>query len=138
MITKSVVLRCGPERAFALFTEHAGDWWPTDRRHTKDASSTIRIEASGRFFERASDGTEVELGFVRTYVPASRLVLDWYPGTGHENPTQVEVSFDRIDAGTRVTITHGPGTAGVELFDRNALQYGRSWNLVLASLRDCD
>jgi hypothetical protein len=29
MILKSVVLRCGAERAFELFTEHAGEWWPT-------------------------------------------------------------------------------------------------------------
>jgi hypothetical protein len=65
MITRSVVLRCTPERAFALFTEHAGAWWPTERRHTQDASSEIRLEPHGRFFERASDGTEVELGVVR-------------------------------------------------------------------------
>jgi len=134
MIVKSVVLRCGPERAFALFTEQAGQWWPADRRHTGDAASAIRIEASGRFFERASDGTEVELGVVHSFEPASRLMLDWYPGTGRENPTRVEVSFDAVEAGTRVTVTHGPGSATSDLFARNAPGYGRSWDLVLAAL----
>jgi uncharacterized protein YndB with AHSA1/START domain len=134
MIIKSVVLRCSPERAFALFTEHAGLWWPPECRHTRDASSEIRLEASGRFFERARDGTEGELGVVRAFEPASRLMLDWYPGTGRENPTQVEVKFEAIATGTRITIIHGPGVAGIDRFDRNAPIYGRAWDRVLAAL----
>ena len=136
MIVKSVVLRCRPERAFALFTEHAGLWWPAERRHTKDAASMIRIEAAGRFFERSNDGSEVELGVVRRFEPARRLLLDWYPGTGSANPTQVEVSFESVDGGTRVTVHHGPGTAGAEAFGRNAPAYVRSWDLVWAALAD--
>lgn len=134
MIVKSVMLKCHPERAFALFNEHAGLWWPAERRHTLDAASVIRIEASGRFFERASDGTEVELGAVLLFEPASRLVLDWYPGTGRAYPTQVDVRFEAVDAGTRVTVTHGPGAAGADVFGRNAPAYAGSWNLVLAAL----
>ena len=78
MIVKSVVLPCSPERAFALFTEEAALWWPADRRHTNHASSDIRFESQGRFFERASDGTEVELGVVRTFQPGRRLIVDWF------------------------------------------------------------
>ena len=135
MIVKSVVLGCDPQRAFILFTEHAGLWWPIDRRHTDDAASEIRLESVGRFFERAVDGTEVELGFVRTFEPASRLILDWYPGTGPDSPTQVEVIFEAAGAGTRVTIRHGPGAAGLERFGRNAPIYDRSWDAVLAAMR---
>jgi uncharacterized protein YndB with AHSA1/START domain len=134
VITKSVVLRCSPERAFALFTEQAGLWWPPERRHTDDASSEIRLEAFGRFFERASDGTEVELGVVRAFEPASRLMLDWYPGTGPDNPTQVEVTFEAIDSGTRVTVVHSPGIAGVDVFGRNAPGYEQSWDLLLGAM----
>ena len=136
MIHKTVVLACRPERAFALFTEQAGLWWPAERRHTHDAASTIRIEATGRFFERAGDGSEVELGAVRLFEPARRLLLDWYPGTGPENPTQLEVSFDAVDGGTRVTVRHSAGGAGAEVFARNAPAYLRSWALVLAALAD--
>jgi uncharacterized protein YndB with AHSA1/START domain len=136
MIVKSVVLRCSPQRAFALFTEHAGLWWPAERRHTKDATSTIRMEATGRFFERSSDGSEVALGEVRLFEPARRLLLDWYPGTGRERPTRVEVDFEAVDGGTRVTVRHGPGAAGADAFARNASGYQRSWGLVLAALAD--
>jgi uncharacterized protein YndB with AHSA1/START domain len=136
MITKRVVLRCSPERAFSLFTEHASQWWPAERRHTQDATSAIRIEATGRFYERASDGTEVELGVVRVFEPASRLVLDWYPGTDRAHPTHVDVQFEAVDRGTCVTVTHGPGAASADVFARNAPAYGRSWEIVLAALTD--
>ena len=134
MIVKSVVLACDPERAFVLFTEQAGLWWPAGRRHTKDAHSTIRMEATGRFSDRSSDGTEVELGVVHQYETASRLLLDWYPGTGQENPTRVEVTFEAVDGGTRVTVHHGPGSAGSVAFGRNAPAYEQSWDVVLAAL----
>jgi hypothetical protein len=134
MIVKSVLLRCTAERAFSLFTERAGEWWPAERRHTEDAASLIRIEPSGRFFERAADGTEVELGVVRVFEPAVRLVLDWYPGTGPADPTRVEVSFEAVAGGTRVTIEHDPGDAGAGAFARNAAAYGRSWDAVLAAV----
>jgi uncharacterized protein YndB with AHSA1/START domain len=139
MIVKSIDLRCEPARAFALFTEHAGEWWPAERRHLKDAAPTvIRIEATGRFFERSSDGIEVELGVARAFEPARRLVLDWYPGTGPASPTQVEVRFEAIDTGTRVTVTHGPGKAGTNLFECSAPGYHRSWDVVLAALARSD
>lgn len=133
MIVKSVVLACDPDRAFALFTEHAGLWWPAARRHSQDANSTIRMEASGRFFERSNSGAEVELGAVRHFEPARRLLLDWYPGTGPEHPTQVEVAFEAADGGTRVTVRHSQGSADSAAFEGRAPGYDRSWDLVLAA-----
>ena len=64
MIEKSAYLVCAPERAFALFTERASDWWPEALRHTGDPHSEIRMLADGRFWEHATDGREVELGRV--------------------------------------------------------------------------
>jgi uncharacterized protein YndB with AHSA1/START domain len=133
MIVKSVVLACDPDHAFALFTEQAGLWWPAARRHSKDANSTIRMEAGGRFFERSNDGAEVELGVVRHFEPARRLLLDWYPGTGPEHPTQVEITFAAADGGTRVTVRHSQGTASSAVFRGNAPAFDRSWDLVLAA-----
>lgn len=134
MIIKRVVLRCDQNRAFALFTEHAGEWWPAERRHTGDPASAIRIEASGRFYERANNGTDFELGVVRVFAPPSRLELDWYPGTGKEHPTRVQVVFEPHDGGTCVTVTHDPGVAGTDEFERSAPKYDQSWDLVLAAL----
>lgn len=134
MITKSVVLRCSVERAFALFTQHAGEWWPADWRHARDLNSSIHIEPSGRFFERASDGTEVELGTVRMFEPPARLILDWFAGTGRDRPTHVEVLFEAVETGTRVTVVHRPGAADEALYKRSAPIFERAWDAVLAAL----
>ena len=134
MMIKSVILRCDPDRAFALFTEHAGLWWPAGRRHTEDESSTIRMERSGRFFERAEDGTEIELGIVRVFDPPARLVLDWFTGSGRDTPTLVDVRFEAAGDGTRVTVTHDMGTAAADIFCSNLAAYERSWDLVLGAV----
>jgi uncharacterized protein YndB with AHSA1/START domain len=135
VIVKTVELRCDPQRAFTLFTERAGEWWPSDRRHTGDEASAIRIEREGRFYERAADGTEVQLGHVRRFEPPHRLSLDWYPGTGHTSPTLVEIEFEPIAGGTRITVTHGAGAAPHELYNDNVSGYEGSWDLVLAALQ---
>jgi hypothetical protein len=107
MIVKTVVLRCDRERAFALFTERAGEWWPADRRHSDDEASTIRIEPQ-RFFERPREGPDIELGVVRRFEP--------------------------VEDGTLVTVTHDAGAAALDVYGRNAPRYDRSWDAVLSAL----
>lgn len=134
MIDRSVVLPCGPERAFALFTGEISRWWPPERRHTGDPSSHITLAAEGAFFERAADGTTVDLGRVRVWEPPARLVLDFYPGTDPDHPTAVEIAFSPEGAGTRVRVLHGPTAASAALFDQRAPTFARSWDLVLGGL----
>jgi hypothetical protein len=134
MIHKSVLLACPPASAFALFTEQASEWWPEARRHTGDPRSLIRLSAGGRFWERAADGREVELGRVRVWEPPRRLVLDFYPGTDAAHPTEVVVTFAAEGAGTRVTVDHGPTPASAERWRQGAPRFERSWNEVLEAL----
>jgi uncharacterized protein YndB with AHSA1/START domain len=133
VIEKTLLLPCPPDRAFALLTERAGEWWPPDRRHTKDPRSSIAIEPGGRFYERAADGAEVELGIVRVFEPPRRLVLDWYPGTGPSEPTHVEILLVAEGAGTRVTLTHRAGPLSADSYSKKAAAYERSWTLVLSA-----
>lgn len=134
MIDKSVVLPCGPERAFAIFTAEISRWWPTERRHTDDPASRITLDEAGPFFEEAADGTTVPLGRVRAWEPPARLLLDFYPGTGPDHPTEVEVAFEPEAGGTRVRIRHRPTAASAGIFDERAGSFVRSWDLVLPSL----
>jgi uncharacterized protein YndB with AHSA1/START domain len=136
MIEKTLLLPCPPERAFSLLTEQAGSWWPPDRRHTKDPESRIVIEPGGRFFERAADGTEVELGVVRVFDAPHKLVLDWYPGTGPAEPTHVEILLVPVGTGTRVELVHKPGPHSADAYARKAAAYERSWALVFAAWLD--
>jgi hypothetical protein len=134
MIEKSVVLACARERAFALFTERASDWWPELLRHTDDARSQITLLASGRFWERSSDGREVELGRVTAWEPPARLALDFYPGTGEHLPTEVVVRFSAEGEHTRVVVQHRPKVVSAEVWTAGATRFERSWELVLHAL----
>jgi uncharacterized protein YndB with AHSA1/START domain len=133
-IEKSTLLPCGQAEAFALFTDTIGEWWPPERRHLPDPSSTVVLDPR-RFVERDAGGTEIELGRVLEWVAPERLVLDWYPGTGPDHPTRVTVRFVPEDEGTRVLVEHGPTPASQDLFESRADRYRVSWDLVLRSLR---
>ncbi len=129
-IHKSVLLACGQERAFALFTEHASLWWPEGRRHTGDAKSEIRLSASGRFWERAGDGREVELGRIVEWNAGERLRIEFYVGTDAAHPTELIVGFAAEGAGTRVTIDHRPLEVSRAMWTQRAPAFERSWSLV--------
>jgi hypothetical protein len=134
MIVKSVVLPLAPIAAFELFTRKIGEWWPADRRHTQDPTSEIFLLESGRFYERARDGREVELGYVRSWELPKRILLDFFIATGPEKPTEVEIAFAADGGGTRVTVTHRPKPASEALWTERAPRYERSWDVVLAAL----
>ena len=64
-VRKSLVVDCGPERAFEVFTREIGTWWP---KHTHSIGGDQIVEVvfeervGGRIFERHSDGGEGEWG----------------------------------------------------------------------------
>jgi hypothetical protein len=134
MIVRSVLLPLAPDAAFDLFTQQASAWWPPDRRHTHDAASRIHLLENGRFFERAVDGQEAELGCVRSWDRPRRLLLDFFIGTGPEQPTEVEITFEHQGSGTRITITHRPKPSSERLWDKRAPRYEQSWSAVLTAL----
>jgi hypothetical protein len=134
MIEKTVRLSCAPTRAFELFTSHATEWWPPSRRHTKDPASEIRMLEGGRFYERASDGTEFELGRVRAWEPPSRVLLDFYPGTDPDHSTEVEITFAAEGESTLVVVRHGPTASSGELFEQRVARFVASWDAVLSAL----
>src|SRR5215813_9711455 len=134
MITKSVLLRMTPDAAFRLFTEQISTWWPAERRHTNDPESTLHLDAGGRFFERTSDGCELELGRVIEWVAPQRIVLDFYIATGPAHPTKAEIQLAAEGGDTRVIITHTSTPESESLWNERAPRYGRAWEDVLAAL----
>lgn len=135
MIEKSAFLACAPAQAFVLFTERASEWWPEMLRHTADPRSEIKMLANGRFWERATDGHEVELGRVIVWEPPRRLILEFYPGTDARHPTEVVVRFAAKDSGTRIVVEHGPKPESAGLWAEGAFRFERAWDLVLAALQ---
>jgi uncharacterized protein YndB with AHSA1/START domain len=134
MITKSVLLPLAQAEAFKLFTEQISAWWPVDCRHTSDPASTLHLVTDGRFYERARDGREVDLGRVVEWHDGQRIVLDFYMATGPAHPTKAEITFTPEANGTRVTVSHTPKPESNDLWTDRAPRYERSWEIVLAAL----
>jgi hypothetical protein len=134
MMTKSVLLPLAVDAAFVLFTEKISLWWLADRRHSKDFASKLYLQASGRFNEVASDGTEVELGKVTTWEAPHRIILDFYIATGPDHPTQAVITFTAEADGTRVTVVHTPKQESDNLWKDRAPRYAQSWQAVLDAL----
>lgn len=122
-------------RCLALFTEEVSTWWPPRHRLSKDPSSVLFLEETGRFFERSSDGREVELGRVRCWERPVSLVLDFYLGTGPDRPTEVSVCFTPCEGGTRVTVEHRATASTETVWGTRSPDFERNWTAVLASLR---
>jgi len=134
MITKSVLLPCPREKAFQLFTERISEWWPTTHRLTRHAASELFLEQTGRFWVRAGDGSEIELGRVLVWDPPQHLALDFDIGTSAAQPTAVEITFSEENGGTRVIVQHRPKPESEELWNQRAPLYEKSWSTVLGCL----
>lgn len=136
-IRKSVMVRCPPERAFRVFTEGIGTWWPFARGHSifGEAAETAVVEGrlGGRVYERARNGEEAAWGTVTAWDPPRRFAMTWHPGRGEETAQELEVSFAADSEGTRVELVHtGWDRLGAEM-DEVMASYEGGWDTVLAN-----
>lgn len=110
-VTTTIEVAVDPATAFAIFTEEIDRWWrpgAINWNHSERAIG-VRIEpgVGGRWLELeagADDG--FECGRITVWEPGSRLVFG-YRDAGHTiDGTEVEVRFEPVDGGTRVTLEH--------------------------------
>jgi uncharacterized protein YndB with AHSA1/START domain len=96
-----------PDRAFTVWTERIGRWWPPS--HTvSGAPASVLLEGrrGGRIYEVGPDGTEHDWGEVTAWEPPSRLGYLWHLRRDRRDATDVEVRFVPIGDRTRVEIEH--------------------------------
>ena len=111
-VKRSVQVRAAPARAFELFATRMGDWWPKGKTVGKDPHVAIVVEpvAGGRWFERDSDGVEVQWGKVLAWEPPARLLLGWQLNSEFtydpDLVTEVELTFAPSEGGTLVKLEH--------------------------------
>lgn len=128
-IVKTVDVSCSPDRAFATFTRDIHLWWPlASHSLAGDSFDKCHIEprVGGRVFERAKDGQEFLWGTVLEWTPPLSIRFTWRVGHAASSQQEVEVRFESVPQGTRVTLTH----SGWETPDRRA-DYDKGWNYVL-------
>ena len=135
-IHKQITLRCSRAHAFRTWVERIDLWWPSG--HRSMAGSTMRMDGveGGQLVEEGVEGQRFVFGQVLRWDPPSGMTLAWYPGTGLEHPTEVEVRFIEVgEAQTRVEVEHreaAPLEDGV--WPKRAVLYTRAWTHVLDAL----
>jgi uncharacterized protein YndB with AHSA1/START domain len=113
-VRRSVTVALAPERAFELFTDRMGEWWPHAGSHSlTEEYTTVHLEprGGGRWYERTEDGRETDFGRVLDWDPPGRVLLAWMLNpqwTYSEDPySEVEVTFvPDGEGGTRVELVH--------------------------------
>jgi len=100
-----------PQRAFEVFTGEIGAWWRPNPlfAFTPRSPGVLSFETGprGRLIETLPNGKVFEIGVVRVWDPPHRLVFAWRQATfAPDQMTQVEVRFEAVAEGTRVTVEH--------------------------------
>lgn len=121
-VRRVVQVSAAVERAFAVFTEELGNWWPPLYTFAGEEgwdTAVIEPETGGRWFERNQAGEETAWGTVLTWDPPHHLILTWRvsPERTQEPPERAS----RVDV--RFTAA-GPNSSRVELIHDGFAQHG--------------
>jgi uncharacterized protein YndB with AHSA1/START domain len=115
VVATSTVVEAPIERAFAVFTQDIGSWWPQEHHMLQGQESHMVLEpkVGGRIYEIGTDGSDCKWSHVLVWEPPHRIVFTWEisPQWSIETDTakasEVEVRFTAEDSGrTRVDVEH--------------------------------
>jgi hypothetical protein len=108
----TVEVAVDPVTAFIIFTQEIGSWWRPGPLNWNDAGRALgmRIEPGpgGRWLEThdRKTGEGVTQGRFTAWELGERLAFI-YQDTGHQlDGTEVEIRFEPVEGGTRVTLEH--------------------------------
>ena len=132
----SICVNATAERAFTVFTEGMGTWWPIATHSIESAETTtaeMEPRLGGRIVERHRDGSEANWGVISVWDPPHRVVFSWNPSYEDRPETEVEVTFTEDPDGTRVVLEH----RGWELLGPDGAEmragYAVGWGHILSS-----
>ena len=76
-VSRTITVAASQERAFKVFTEQLGTWWPKEYHigQADMADFVLERKVGGRWYELGVDGTECVTGRVLAYEPPERLML---------------------------------------------------------------
>ena len=116
-VFKSVRVNAPIERAWSVFVEQMGTWWPATHHIGKTPFDAILIEprVGGRWYERNTKGEFCDWGTVLQWEPPSRVCLSWHVGPGHDSPDWV-ADMD-MDKASEVEIRFTPEPSGMTLVE---------------------
>jgi uncharacterized protein YndB with AHSA1/START domain len=140
--SSSITVEAPIDRAFAVFTEDIGSWWPQDHHIIEAplAQMVFEPKVGGHVYDIGTDGSECRWARVLAYEPPHRVVfswdisLQWQVESDAARTSEVEVRFVADDAGcTRIELEHrhldrhGEGWEAM----RDAVASDEGWNVGL-------
>ena len=132
-VQAEIVVEAPIERAFAVFTEGLGAWFPAEYNllAVDIAERVFEPRVGGQVYDRGVDGTECRWGRVLAYDPPNRVVFSWdidprwQIESDPEKTSEVEVRF----------CSEAPERTRVELEHRNLERHGDGWESARDALR---
>jgi uncharacterized protein YndB with AHSA1/START domain len=129
-VTTSIVVDAPIARAFAVFTEDIGSWWPKEHHVLQAPLARMVFEprVGGQIYDVGTDGSECHWARVLEYEPPRRIVfswdvsLQWQIEADPAKSSEVEVTF----------VAQGTARTRVELEHRHIDRHGEGWE----SMRD--
>jgi uncharacterized protein YndB with AHSA1/START domain len=124
-VRTSIVVDAPIDRAFNVFTEDIGSWWPEDHHilQAELAEMVFEPRAGGHVYDRGVDGSECRWARVLAYEPPERILiswdisLQWQLETDPAKTSEIEVRF----------VPQGPNQTRVELEHRGLERHGDGW-----------
>lgn len=92
------VIAVDPDKAFDVFTQDFGKWWPVETHslaREKDVLLEFHAGLGGEIVETAKGKSPVIWGKTEIWQPGEYISILWYPGWNSGDFTRLEVSFDQ-------------------------------------------
>ncbi|MEM1301366.1 MAG: metalloregulator ArsR/SmtB family transcription factor [Pseudomonadota bacterium] len=138
-IVKTLIVPLPPKRAFEVFTKDLSNWWPVETHSLSAAAKdtprdlTVEADVGGQILETLPDGTQAPWGRITAYDPGERLAMTWHVGRSEGEATHVDIRFDPVPEGTRVTLIHdGWSVHGAAATSMRA-NYHAGWDHILTA-----
>jgi uncharacterized protein YndB with AHSA1/START domain len=109
VVKRTIRVEVPLEKAFLVFTEKKGAWWPAAHHIGAEPFADVVVEprVGGRWYERDSNGTECDWGRVLVWEPPRKVVVSWQlqPDWKFSNDMSRagEVSFEFVAEGSSAT-----------------------------------
>jgi hypothetical protein len=124
-VRSSIVVEAPIERAFSVFTEGMGSWWPSEHHilEADVAEMVFEPRVGGHVYDRGVDGSECRWARVLTYEPPTLFViswdinLQWQIESDPARTSDVEVRF----------VAEAPDRTRVEVEHRGLERHGEGW-----------
>ena len=135
-VQTSITVDAPLERAFTVFTDDIGSWWPPEHHILQGELARMVFEphVGGHVYDEATDGTVCRWARVVAYEPPHRVViswdlnLQWQVETDPSKTSEVEVRF----------VPEGPRRTRVELEHRHLDRHSDGWEQMRAAVASPD